>query len=72
MSVHLKKYFITGLLIWVPLVITLWVLDLLVSMMDRTLLLLPPSRSDEASTERARAEVIARRPARRSRRALSG
>ena len=37
----IKRYFITGLLIWVPLVITVWVLDLLVSTMDRTLLLLP-------------------------------
>ncbi len=37
----LQRYLITGLLIWVPLVITLWVLDLLVSTMDQTLLLLP-------------------------------
>ena len=37
----LKNYFIAGLLIWVPLMITLWVLDLLVGTMDRTLLLLP-------------------------------
>ena len=37
----LKRYFITGLVIWVPLVITLWVLDLLVGTMDRSLLLLP-------------------------------
>jgi uncharacterized membrane protein len=36
-----KRYIITGLLIWVPLVITLWVLNLLVSTMDQTLLLLP-------------------------------
>ena len=36
-----KRYFITGLLIWVPLVITVWVLDLLVSAMDQSLLLLP-------------------------------
>ena len=36
-----RRYFITGLVIWVPLVITLWVLDLLVTMMDQTLLLLP-------------------------------
>ena len=36
-----RRYFITGLVIWVPLVITLWVLDLLVSMMDQSLLLLP-------------------------------
>jgi len=37
----IKRYLITGLLIWVPLAITLWVLDLLVSTMDQTLLLLP-------------------------------
>lgn len=37
----IKRYLITGLLIWVPLVITLWVLNLLVSTMDQTLLLLP-------------------------------
>jgi len=36
-----KKYFITGVLIWIPLVITLWVLNLIVSTMDSTLLLLP-------------------------------
>ena len=36
-----KRYFITGLLIWVPLVITLWVLGLLVGAMDQSLLLLP-------------------------------
>lgn len=39
----MRKYFITGLLIWVPLVITLWVLNLIVSTMDSTLLLLPES-----------------------------
>ena len=37
----MKKYFITGLLVWVPLGITLWVLRLLVTSMDQTLLLLP-------------------------------
>ena len=36
-----KRYFITGLLIWVPIVITLWVLDLLVTTMDLSLTLLP-------------------------------
>jgi uncharacterized membrane protein len=40
-STFIKRYFITGLLIWVPLVITLWVLNLLVSTMDQTLHLLP-------------------------------
>lgn len=37
----MKKYLITGLLVWVPLAITLWVLDLIIGTMDRTLLLLP-------------------------------
>jgi uncharacterized membrane protein len=36
-----KRYFITGLLIWVPLAITVWVLNLIVSTMDSTLTLLP-------------------------------
>jgi len=38
----MKKYLITGLLIWIPLVITLWVLKLVVDALDQTLLLLPP------------------------------
>ena len=37
----MKKYLITGLLIWIPLVITLWVLKLIVDALDQTLLLLP-------------------------------
>jgi uncharacterized membrane protein len=37
----LKKYFITGLLIWIPLAITVWVLTLIVRTMDQSLLLLP-------------------------------
>jgi len=44
----IRRYLITGLLIWVPLVITLWVLDLLVGMMDQTLLLLPAEWRTEA------------------------
>ena len=44
----MKKYFITGLLIWVPLGITLWVLHLLVSTMDQTLLLLPEEFQTES------------------------
>jgi uncharacterized membrane protein len=38
-----KKYLITGLLIWIPLVITLWVLKLIVDALDQSLLLLPES-----------------------------
>jgi len=44
----MKKYFITGLLIWIPLVITIWVLKLVVDMLDQTLLLLPQSLRTES------------------------
>ncbi|HZW14595.1 MAG TPA: DUF502 domain-containing protein [Noviherbaspirillum sp.] len=37
----MRKYFVTGLLVLVPLAITLWVLNLIVSTMDQSLLLLP-------------------------------
>jgi len=43
----MKKYLITGLLIWIPLVITLWVLKLVVDALDQTLLLLPPEFQTE-------------------------
>jgi uncharacterized membrane protein len=43
----MKKYFITGLLIWIPLVITLWVLKLVVDVLDQSLLLLPASAQTE-------------------------
>lgn len=43
----MKKYFITGLLIWVPLAITVWVLSLIVRTMDQSLLLLPESARPE-------------------------
>jgi len=39
----MKKYFITGLLVLVPLFITVWVLSSLIGMMDQSLLLLPES-----------------------------
>jgi uncharacterized membrane protein len=39
----LRKYLIAGLLIWLPLAITLWVLDFIVTTMDRTLMVLPAS-----------------------------
>ena len=37
----MKRYFITGLLIWVPIGLTAWVLKFLISTMDQSLLLLP-------------------------------
>lgn len=39
----MKKYLFTGLLVWVPLAITLWVLKLILGSMDQSLLLLPES-----------------------------
>jgi uncharacterized membrane protein len=44
----MKKILITGLLIWIPLAITIWVLDLIVTTMDQTLLLLPPQYQPQA------------------------
>ena len=44
----MRKYFITGLLILVPLAITVWVLNLIISTMDQSLLLLPVSWRPEA------------------------
>ncbi|MBI2306772.1 MAG: DUF502 domain-containing protein [Rhodocyclales bacterium] len=37
----MRRYFVTGLLIWVPLAITAWVLSLIVGTMDQSLRLLP-------------------------------
>jgi uncharacterized membrane protein len=44
----MKRYLITGLLVLVPLVITVWVLKTLLGMMDQSLLLLPASWRPEA------------------------
>jgi uncharacterized membrane protein len=43
-----RNYLITGLLIWIPLVITIWVLKLVVDALDQTLLLLPQQWRTEA------------------------
>lgn len=43
----MKRYFITGLLIWVPLGLTAWVLKFLIGTMDQSLLLLPESLQPE-------------------------
>ncbi len=44
----LRKYFITGLLILVPLSITLWVIHSVIGVMDQSLLLLPAQWRPEA------------------------
>lgn len=38
---QLRRYLVTGLILWVPLGITIWVLTLIVSTLDKTLLLIP-------------------------------
>lgn len=48
MLAKLRKYIITGLLIWVPLGITIFVIKLLVDLMDKTMVLLPPAWRPEA------------------------
>lgn len=38
----LRRYLVSGLLIWVPLAVTIFVVRLLVDLMDKTLVLIPP------------------------------
>ncbi|GAB7564420.1 DUF502 domain-containing protein [Methylobacillus methanolivorans] len=49
----MKSYFITGLLVLVPLCITIWVLSTLIGLMDQSLLLLPVAWRPEAQFGRA-------------------
>ncbi len=44
----LRRYLIAGLLVWVPLGITIWVLAFLIGTLDQTMLLLPESIRPEA------------------------
>ena len=44
----MKRYLIAGLLVWVPLGITIWVITFLVSTLDQTLLLVPTPLRPEA------------------------
>ena len=44
----LKRYVITGLLVWIPLALTIWVLNFILSAMDASLLLLPPAWRPES------------------------
>jgi uncharacterized membrane protein len=44
----LRRYLVAGLLVWIPLGITLWVLKLIVDVMDQSLLLLPAAWQTEA------------------------
>jgi uncharacterized membrane protein len=48
MLVHLRRYLIAGMLVWVPLIVTLFIIRFLVALLDFTLLLLPPPWRPEA------------------------
>ena len=48
MMATVRRYFVAGLLVWIPLVITLWVLKLIVDVMDQSLLLIPSHYRSEA------------------------
>lgn len=48
MGAMFRRYFVAGLLVWIPLVITLWVLKLLVDLMDQSLLLVPLQYQSDA------------------------
>ena len=39
----MRKYFITGLLVWIPVGITIWVLKAIINTMDQSLAVLPPT-----------------------------
>jgi len=44
----MRRYLVAGILVWLPIVATVWVVVTLLHIMDRTLLLLPPSYRPEA------------------------
>jgi uncharacterized membrane protein len=48
MLASLRKYLIAGLLVWIPLVITIFVLKLLIDVMDQTLVFMPAALRTEA------------------------
>ncbi|HTD10440.1 MAG TPA: DUF502 domain-containing protein [Steroidobacteraceae bacterium] len=44
----LRRYLVAGVLVWLPILATIWVVSFMLHIMDRTLLLLPPSYRPEA------------------------
>jgi uncharacterized membrane protein len=43
-----RRYLVAGVLVWVPILATIWVVSFMLRIMDRTLLLLPPTYRPEA------------------------
>jgi uncharacterized membrane protein len=44
----LRRYLVAGVLVWLPILATIWVVSFLLRIMDQTLLLLPPSYRPQA------------------------
>jgi uncharacterized membrane protein len=45
---NLRRYLVAGILVWLPILATIWVVTFMLRIMDRTLLLLPPHYRPEA------------------------
>jgi uncharacterized membrane protein len=43
-----RRYLVAGVLVWLPILATIWVVSFMLRIMDRTLLLLPPTYRPEA------------------------
>jgi uncharacterized membrane protein len=43
-----RRYLVAGMLVWLPILATIWVVSFMLRIMDRTLLLLPPHYRPEA------------------------
>jgi uncharacterized membrane protein len=44
----LRRYLVAGVLVWLPIVATVWVVTTILHLMDRTLLVLPPAYRPQA------------------------
>lgn len=44
----LRRYLVAGVLVWLPILATIWVVTFFIRLMDRTLLLLPPAYQPQA------------------------
>ena len=46
--IALRRYLVAGVLVWLPILATIWVVSFMLHIMDRTLLLLPASYRPQA------------------------
>lgn len=47
-SIALKKYLLAGLVVWIPIIATIWILRFLIDLLDQTMSLLPAAYNPEA------------------------